>query len=740
MGYALDDTVIVDTANVILYAVWEKNSYTVQVIGDSGVVQTITVLYGESQPITALHPPHYCFVNWSVVSGSAIISDSLAVQTSIVPGNGNVTIKAIFVPDTYQLEIANSTNGHGTGAGSITYGVSDTISAIPDTGYTFYKWEIVSGSATIADSAAPVTTILLDSASVIRPLFTLITFPVQLDKSSSHGSFTVASDTTSVFTVSYGTPVAIVASADTVNGYWFVKWICLSGRAQFADSLSASTTVKITSPGTVITAQFALNEYSVQKSISGNGVVTMPDSVVYGEPVEITAVPSTGYHFAVWREVSGEVLFADSSASLTTMRVVKGSAVVLAVFAKNVYTISYRGNSATGGTEPQIKQFSIGDTLIPGTAGTLTKNGYTFTGWNSIADGTGSSYHAGDTVIADTVNIVLYAQWTINQYKVTFNSQSGSAVDSQNVNYNDTAKTPSAPARTGYTFGGWFKESACTNPWTFATDKVMGNVTLFAKWTLTPYNVTFNKNDSSATGSMALQTITFGISAPLTANGFIKTGYSFAGWATSSDESVVFANEASYTMSTEGDTLYAKWNIDDTFYILQDAVILSTQPDSNKNLSAFTAGYAWTWSGVSGTIRGLMQFDLSTIPPNSVIESAELYLYHHDHPTEVHEYLNDKTNASYLQRITSVWDATNVTWNNQPNVTSTNQVTLPASQSPTQDYIVNVTALIQDMIDDNNFGMMLRLQTEEEYARLVFSSSDIANKALVPKLVVRIRH
>ncbi|NLD93189.1 MAG: hypothetical protein GX639_11040 [Fibrobacter sp.] len=560
VGYALDDTVTVDTTNVILYAVWEKNSYTVQIIGDSGVVQTITALYGELQPITALHPPHYHFVNWSVISGSAIISDSLAIQTSIVPGNGNVTIKAIFVPDTYQLEIANTTNGHGTGAGSITYGVSDTISAIPDTGYIFYKWEIVSGSAIIADSAAPVTTILLDSASVIRPLFTLITFPVQLDKSSSHGSFTVANDTASAFTASYGIPVAIIASADTVNGYRFGKWICLSGSAQFADSLSASTTVKITSPGTVITAQFALNEYSVQKSISGSGVVTMPDSVAYGELVEITAAPSTGYHFAVWRAVSGEVLFADSSASLTTMRVVKGSAVVLAVFAKNVYTIVYRGNSATGGTEPQVKQFSIGDTLILGTAGTLTKSGYTFTGWNSIADGTGSGYHAGDTVIADTVNIVLYAQWTINQYKVTFNSQSGSAVDSQIVNYNDTAKTPSVPIKSGYTFGGWFKESACTNPWTFGTDKVTGNVTLFAKWTPNPYNVTFDKNDSSATESIAQQTITYGISAPLTANGFTKTGYSFAGWATSSSGSVVYANEASYTMATEGDTLYAKWN------------------------------------------------------------------------------------------------------------------------------------------------------------------------------------
>jgi len=59
---------------------------------------------------------------------------------------------------------------------------------------------------------------------------------------------------------------------------------------------------------------------------------------------------------------------------------------------------------------------------------------------------------------------------------------------------------------------------------------------------------------------MAAQTITFGDSAVLTVNGFLKTGYSFAGWATSSSGSVVYANEVSYTMVSEGDTLYAKWN------------------------------------------------------------------------------------------------------------------------------------------------------------------------------------
>ena len=58
------------------------------------------------------------------------------------------------------------------------------------------------------------------------------------------------------------------------------------------------------------------------------------------------------------------------------------------------------------------------------------------------------------------------------------------------------------------------------------------NVTLYAKWTANTYTVTFNKNNDDATGAMVAQTITSGSSADLTSNAFIKSGFTFAGWAT----------------------------------------------------------------------------------------------------------------------------------------------------------------------------------------------------------------
>ena len=78
----------------------------------------------------------------------------------------------------------------------------------------------------------------------------------------------------------------------------------------------------------------------------------------------------------------------------------------------------------------------------------------------------------------------MYAKWTVDNYKVTFDAQGhGTAPAVQSVAYNSVAIEPAALTATGYTFGGWYKEAACTNKWDFTNDKVTAAVTLYAKWT-----------------------------------------------------------------------------------------------------------------------------------------------------------------------------------------------------------------------------------------------------------------
>ena len=92
-------------------------------------------------------------------------------------------------------------------------------------------------------------------------------------------------------------------------------------------------------------------------------------------------------------------------------------------------------------------------------------------------------------------------------YTVTFDSQGGSAVSSTTVSSGTLATAPANPTRSGYTFAGWYKEAACTTPWSFATDAVTGNVTLFAKWTQNSSGGNDSDSDSGSGGSTTKPTV-----------------------------------------------------------------------------------------------------------------------------------------------------------------------------------------------------------------------------------------
>jgi len=171
----------------------------------------------------------------------------------------------------------------------------------------------------------------------------------------------------------------------------------------------------------------------------------------------------------------------------------------------------------------------------------------------------------------------------------------------------------------------------------------------------------------------------------------------------------------------------------------KDAVIDSYGPNGNNGNSLELNALAWTISSNPVIGRALFQFDLSPIPPGSQIYSAELNLYF-DSTSSNANHIHYGSNAAYIQRITSSWSESTVTWNNQPSTTTTNQLYLPTSTSPYQDYLrLDVKNLVRTMIDtpSANYGFLLKLLTETQYRSLLFVSSDDANSSRRPKLVVK---
>lgn len=148
---------------------------------------------------------------------------------------------------------------------------------------------------------------------------------------------------------------------------------------------------------------------------------------------------------------------------------------------------------------------------------------------------------------------------------------------------------------------------------------------------------------------------------------------------------------------------------------------------------------AWTNGGNASNSRGLFDFDLSAIPENATIVDAKLFLYHNPTSGNGGHSSQSGSNACVIQRVTQNWSEDAVTWSTQPTTTSTNEVLLAPSTGASDDYLnIDVKNMVTDMKNNptQSFGMMLKLQDENFFRKLVFASSDHVDSTRHPKLEV----
>ena len=172
---------------------------------------------------------------------------------------------------------------------------------------------------------------------------------------------------------------------------------------------------------------------------------------------------------------------------------------------------------------------------------------YTFNGWATVASGAkvyNNSQSVTNLSSTNGATVTLYANWS-----------------STSVSY--------TPTRTGYIFGGWYKEAGCTNKISDATYTPSSNITVYAKWTPINYTVTYNSNkpttaSGTITGSTGNSNHTYDSAKNLTTNGYTLIGWTFAGWNTKEDgtgTSYTNGQEVTNLSNTNGATvtLYAQW-------------------------------------------------------------------------------------------------------------------------------------------------------------------------------------
>ena len=154
------------------------------------------------------------------------------------------------------------------------------------------------------------------------------------------------------------------------------------------------------------------------------------------------------------------------------------------------------------------------------------KTGYTFDGWSASIGG--DKLASLPNVTEDNVFYAHFLEGTY--YNITFRANGhGATPAGYEVIGGSKLSAPEAPTETGYTFGGWYKESACTNAWNFATETVTGDVTLYAKWTVNKYTITWLNEDGTLIDKTEVE---YGV-VPTHADATKQSNeytYTFTGW------------------------------------------------------------------------------------------------------------------------------------------------------------------------------------------------------------------
>ena len=392
--------------------------------------------------------------------------------------------------------------------------------------------------------------------------------------------------------------------------------------------------------GTVyMTANWTENTYSI--AFNNNGGTGSMNSISGIKYTDFEYLPSNtftklGYTFKGWAETDTGAKKYDNGQAVNKLTATNGATITLyAVWEKETYTITYTLNGGTNNSS-NPNSYKVDTATI--NLQPPTKTGYTFTGWTG-SNGTNSETSVSIPV-GSTGNKTYVAHWTVNSYTIEYNLNNGSLAQGKtnptSGTYDSDVNIANEPIKEGYTFTGWSTNTAAglganaktgissnpTTSWNGNLTKntyyrnlrdTSGTVTLTANWSENTYTIAFNSN--GGTGTMtSLSGVKYTESKTLTSNTFTRDGYTFKGWALESTGTKKYDNGATVTKLSATNnatvTLFAVWEkITYTItYNLDGGTNNSLNPSTYQvdtetiNLQEPTKiGYAFTgWTGSNG--------------------------------------------------------------------------------------------------------------------------------------------
>ena len=350
-------------------------------------------------------------------------------------------------------------------------------------GYTQVGWSTVDGGEKVYDFKDIYTK---NEALTLYPVWNTNKYTITFD---TNGGSEIAP-----ITQDYGTEIT-VPDNPTRKGYTFKGW-----DKEIPETMPAEN-IKVK-------AQWEINQYTITFDTNGGSEIA-PITQDYGTQITAPDNPTRkGYTFKGWDKEIPETMPAEN---------IK----VKAQWEINQYTITFDTN---GGSEiaPITQDYGTQITAPDNP----TRKGYTFKGWDK---------EIPETMPAE--NIKVKAQWEINQYTITFDTNGGSEIAPITQDYGTQITAPDNPTRKGYTFKGWDKEIPETMP--------AENIKVKAQWEINQYTITFDTN-----GGSEIAPITQDYGTQITApDNPTRKGYTFKGWD----------KEIPETMPAENITITARW-------------------------------------------------------------------------------------------------------------------------------------------------------------------------------------
>lgn len=335
----------------------------------------------------------------------------------------------------------------------------------------------------------------------------------------------------------------------TANNPFGPTNVCSTGCVYGDPKLSGLTLSILDSSSTPVSLTdtiFTIVDTQITISFDGTSVRTIPSGSTISfqfAPSRISGNPSTTHLIRTYDSYNGVAI--DQTATYSWFK-----------------KVVFQGNGTGASVSSLVfegKDFVLSSAVSPSSTlpSSVYRAGYTFTGWNTSADASGTAYLPGATFNYPAQSTNLYAQWVANSSTVTFNANGGTGTMANQTASTSTALTSNTFTRAGYTFAGWADAANGTGTQyaNGATYAFTSTRTIYAKWTANTNAVTYDSHGgtSVANGSFLTGgTIATLPSAPT------RAGYTFNGWFAAASGGSALSNGYA-PAATSAITLHAQW-------------------------------------------------------------------------------------------------------------------------------------------------------------------------------------